>query len=346
MLLEDLDEDEVFVKPEKWFDENNIIIKLGEKIENVDPDNKTITTASGNKVSYDKLILAHGSYCLIPAIEGSKNKGVFALRHLDDLKNIKEHTSKIESVVVVGGGLLGLESAWHLSQLGKKVSILEISNRILPYQLNEDASYIYENVIKQKNIDIIKGKFVRRVLGSSDVEGIEFEDGTKLDAGAVIFAIGICPNRQLVENRGFKLNRGVDVNGKMETGINDVYACGDIAEFNGVVYGNWDAAINMAKVAGANAAGDNKVFKPAVKAYVLSAMDTEIFSTGDLGLDDKDFRAYSNKDYNANFYKKALFKNNMMCGSIIIGDTKDSLKYLRAVKEGATPEEFIEMGIL
>lgn len=346
MLSEEVAQKEFLVKNEEWFQAHRIEMIKGSRVSALDLKAKKIQTENGESVSFDKLILAQGSFCVIPSIPGSKNQGVCSLRNHEDLLKIREQLKTTKKCVVIGGGLLGLEAAWHISQLGIDLSVVEISDRILPYQLNEEGSYIFEKIIQNRNIRIVKEKFVKSIQGEGKVTGVVFEDGEKIACDMVLFAIGICPNIRLLEGKGFTLNRGIKVNDKMETGIENVWACGDVTEFNGIVYGNWEAAINQAKVAGANAAGDAVTFYPPYKAYVLNSMGTEVFSSGDLGLDEKNFQAYVGKDYEQSQYKKAIFRNNRMVGAMLIGESKNSLKYLQGIKNGMSAQDFLKQNLL
>ena len=345
-ISEDIEEKDFLVKPKEWYDENNIKVHTMSKVVSVNPGKKTISLISGKDVAYNKLILANGASSFIPPVQGIDKQGLFVLRDIDDLKSIKEYLSDVEKVCVIGGGLLGLEAAWNISKLDKQVSIIELAKRILPVQLNEEGSFVFERIIDKRGIDIVKGKMAKKILGNGKVTGLEFDDGSKIDADMIIYAIGIRANRELVEGCGFELNRGMVVNSKMETCMDDVWACGDVCEFGGRVYGNWDSAKNQGKVAGANACGDDVEFIPPFRAYVLNSMGTEVFSSGEIGIDKYDYKAYLNKDFESNSYKKALFRNNRMCGTMLIGDTKESLKYLKGIKEGISPKDFLKLDII
>ncbi len=345
-IAEEITDKDFYIKDKSWYEKNNVIVHTKSKVTAVEPGKKSITLLNGEEVKYDKLILAHGASSFIPPVQGFDKTGVFVLRDYEDLIQIKDYLDEINNVAVVGGGLLGLEAAWNISKLGKKVSIIELAKRILPVQLNEEGSFVFERIINKRGIDIVKGKLAKKILGNGKVTGVEFEDGSSLDADMVLYAIGIKANREIVDGCGFELNRGMIVNAKMKTCMEDVWACGDVCEFDGRVYGNWDASKNQGKIAGANACGDDRDFIPPFKAYVLNSMGTEVFSTGDIGIDKFDYKAYLDKDFESNTYKKALFRNNRMCGTMLIGDTKESLKYLRGIKEGISPKDFLKMDII
>ena len=172
---------------------------------------------------------------------------------MEDTEKVKEYAKNCKRAVVIGGGVLGLEAAWGLKLLGIETSVIEMMQRILPKQLDEQGSELLEAAIEQAGEKIFKGVVVSAIEGEEKVTSIALENGQHILADLVIISAGIAPNKELAQNLGLNLGRGIVVNEKMETSIKDIYACGDVAEYNGKIIGLWQVAMEQGKTAGINA---------------------------------------------------------------------------------------------
>lgn len=284
------------------------------------------------EISYDKLIFATGSSSFLPPIPGNDKKGVFTLKDVRDADNIKEAMKKSKNVVVIGGGILGLETASEMKTAGLKVTIVEQRDYLLPLQLDRDSSDILLKNVRNLGIDVLLGKNVTEILGTDKVSGIKLNTNDIVNADLIIISAGTRSNKALAEKAGIAVNKGVIVNEKMETNIKDIYACGDVAELNEKIYGLWPAAIEMGKVAGANACGDNISFKAFTPSVVFDALNTQIFSCGSISSPDKNYEELSLKDDANKTYKKFYFKDKLIVGGILLGDTSNSVKLLSALE--------------
>ncbi|BDR70873.1 hypothetical protein K144313037_22850 [Clostridium tetani] len=328
-----------YLSKENWFEEKNINLILNTAVNNINPVDKKVLLSNGKTLNYDKLILANGGYNFIPPIEGKDKKGVFTLRNLEDSENVKDYAKKIKHATVIGGGLLGLEAAWELRNIGLDVSVIEFFDRLLPRQLDEKAGKLFQDSIKQSNVDIILGDSVVEILGDNSVESIKLKSGKEIKTDMVLFSIGIRSNKELAENCGLKTDKAVIVNEKMETNIDDIYACGDVAEFNGKNYGNWPAAVQMGKVAGANASGDNLNFKDFVSAIIFRAMNTKMFTCGNCA-DNMVNVAY--EDPKNGTYKKLFFEKDILVGATLLGDISSSGKLVEQIKNKTSIKDIIK----
>ena len=205
---------------------------------------------------------------MIP-VEGVDKEGVFTLRNLKDLQAIKNKMKTAKNVVIVGGGLLGLEAAYEISKAGLDVSVVEFNNSLLNKQLDSESSLILKTAVENQNIGVILGDCVTSIVGDNSVSSVKLKSGKTLEADLVLFSTGIAPNKNIADKTNIITNRGILINENMETNIKDIYACGDIAEFRGRVYGNWPAAVEMGKVAGMNAVGESKDSIHLPKCYFL-----------------------------------------------------------------------------
>lgn len=342
-LAKDISDKKLYLKNKDWFEENSINLKLNTKVENILPKENKIVLSDGTCLKYDKLILANGARNFIPPTAGTDKNGVFSLRTINDADEIISYAKDSKKAVVIGGGLLGLEAAWELQNLGLDVTVVEFFQRLLPRQLDEEGAEIFKKQISNCGINVILGDSLVEILGNDNVTNIKLKSGTTLDTDMVLFSVGIRANKELAEKCGIKTDKSVVVNEKMETNIPDIYACGDVAELNGRNYGIWPAAVQMGKVAGINASGDELIFKDFVSSTIFSSMDTNLFSSGYFD-DECDVLSYNNEDNQ--IYKKLFFKDNKLVGCILLGDTSLSIKIVKGIREGYSKEKIISLGLI
>ncbi|SKA87221.1 Flavorubredoxin [Clostridium sp. USBA 49] len=341
-LNKDILDKNFFVTPEDWYDKNNINVTLGVKVESINKDKKTVTLNNGKELSYDKLILATGASNFIPPLKGFENKGVYVLRDIEDAENIKKEMKNAKNAVIVGGGLLGLEAAWEMKNAGLNVSVVELAPRLLPLQLDEEASPLFEQIVAENGITVYTNDAAEEILGEGSVTGLKLKTGKIIDADLILFSVGIRPNKSLAEKAGISVNRGILVNEKMETNIKDIYACGDSAELNGKIYGNWPAAIEMGKIAGSNAVGEEIIFKDFVNSTVFNAINTELFTAGDIYPNEGNIKTLCSANKENKIYKKLFFKDNKLVGAILLNDTKQSVKIMKAIQNAMTINDVIK----
>ncbi|MDW8802983.1 FAD-dependent oxidoreductase [Clostridium sp. A1-XYC3] len=330
-LLGSLEEDKLLIQKKEWYGENNITLNKGIKVVSINTDSKELQLSDGGKADYTKLLLANGASNFVPDINGINKSGVFTLRTLQDARNIAEESSKCKTVLHIGGGILGLELAWVLAQAGKKIIVSELAERLMPRQLDERASELLENAVKNSGIDIMLGSQISEIsVRESGVEGFITNKGEFISCDMVTYSIGVRPNVALLKETDIKVNRGVIVNEKMETNIPDIYAAGDIAEFDGKVYGLWNIAISQGTTAGNNIVGRDSSYKYVSPITTMNAFGLSLFSMGTIEEDKAtDILVEDNDTKN---YKKVFIKNNRVIGAVVIGDTKISTTLKRAIE--------------
>lgn len=320
-LLKALDETSLMIQKKDWYDENNINIYKEAKVKKVDTKNSYVVLENGEKIYYKKLLLANGAKNRRLNINGVDKVGVMNLRTLEDAMNIENTVKNMDCVLQLGGGILGLEMAYVLSRLGKKVILAEISKTIMPKNLDENASRILIKILKDNNIDIHMNTAISEILGDEKVKGVKTKSGATLHCDGVIYSVGAQPNIDILEDSGIETNIGIVVNNKMETNIEDIYASGDVAEFDGKLYGLWNIAMNKGKIAGYNMAGQEELYQQAVPITTLNAFDTSLFSMGIID-ESKATNIIMEKDEDNNIYNKIIIRDNKVIGAIIIGDIK------------------------
>lgn len=332
-----------YLNDKDWYGNNNIEILLREKVVAINSSEKKIITESGLLYNYDKLIIAIGSRPFVPFDGALKKKNVFAIRTYNDAREVFDYSSTIKKAIVIGGGLLGLEAASSLVSKGIRVTIIELADRILPQFLDDESSLYIEKEIKKQGVEILLGKKVKEIIGSDIATGVALESAEIISADMILISIGIRSNIELARKSGIAVDRAVIVNSKMETSVQDIYACGDVSQFKETCVALWMPALKMGKVAGANAAGKEVEYKYDIYPAVLNSFGLRLYSYGSIGTDGTD--VYKEKtviDHTNKKYKKLFFENGVLCGFILINDMLQVQKLSKAVQEKITYQELVE----
>ena len=324
-LGNDLQPEDLLVNKSKWYEENNIQLILGKTVIKVIPEENKIVLDENEEISYENLLIATGSRAFIPPISGSYKEGVFALRNLDDLKNIRAYIKDIDRIIVIGGGLLGIEAAWSLKALGKKVAIVEFAPYLLPKQLDKELGERLADQLRRQDIDVHLPNSVEGIHGDESVSGIRLENGDILKANAILISTGIVPNIDLVKDTTIKTNRGILVDKHLRTNIDNIYAAGDVAEYNGLVLGLWTTGNEQGKIAANSILGEIAEYTHSKPFSSLRIGDIKMFSAGNI-LDFNELYEY--RDESQETIKKLFVKDNRIVGGILFGDisSMNSLK--------------------
>ncbi len=338
LICEDYEEKDLLLNSPEWYEENNIDVRLRKIVEKIDYENRVALLDNGEEIKYKKLLLATGSRPFIPPITGNFKKGFFALRNLKDLSFIQDYLEDRRKVAVIGGGLLGLEAAWSLKELGKEVSIIEFAPHLLSRQLDEEFSIKLEEKLKKEGFNIYLDTAAEEVLGDDNrTDGLRLSTGETLETDAVLISSGVRPDLDLVIDSVVENERGIKVNNKLETNIDEVYAAGDVAQIGETVLGLWTAANEQGKIAGANMSGGNEEYDIPKLFASLNIGDIKLFSAGQISDVDKVYEYENDKTHN-----KIFVKNGKIVGSILFGDTKEMGKYRRAVFGKESIADFIK----
>ena len=326
----ELKEEDLVIRKDSWYEDKNIELILNTRIVDANPEEKTIVTENGQVLSFDKLLIATGSHSFIPPIKGSDKTGVFALRNIDDGANILKYAKDIDDVVVIGGGLLGLEVANALRKTGKKINVVEFFSRLLPRQLDEGGANRLQGIMEKLGLSFRLDAKTSEIAGNERVEEVLLESGEKLPAQMVIISAGVRHNLELAEMLGLNGGRGIAVNEKLETNVPDIFAAGDVAECNEMMYGIWPASTEQGKAAGINMADGEFIYNGTAMANTLKVVGVDVASVGKID-DDENFEAKIVSDEKV--YKKIVFDNNKIIGCIMLGDKKGFNKITKAVAE-------------
>ena len=336
-LAAGLEAEQIAVKEASWYEENNVYQMLGKNVTGIDTQKKEIYTADGAKFKYTKLIYALGSECFIPPIQGAEQPEVIAIRRLSDTRKVTELLPQVKEAVVIGGGVLGLEAAWELKKAHCKVTVLELAPRLMGRQLDEGAGEMIKAVSEAQGIAIHTGVQIEAIEGDGHVTGVRLGDGRVFPAQLVIVSCGVRANTAIAKAAGIETDRAVVVNSRMETNAADVYACGDCAQYQGINYAIWPQAAEEGKVAGANAAGEALEYAGVPAALSFHGMNTALYAIGDNGSNpDLVYRTVEFKDTARKQYEKYYFRNNRLCGVILIGDVSRMAELTEAVGKRAS----------
>lgn len=332
-------DEELLVSKENWYKDKGIQVILRKIVENIDIDKNTIRLDDGQEISYEKLLIATGSRPFIPPINGKYKKGVFALRTLRDLHHLKDYLQSCNDVTIVGGGLLGLEAAWSIKQLGKQVNVIQSGPYLLNKQLDEEIARKLEEKLTQAGIKIFIDSRAQEILGEDTATGLKLNEDNEIATDAVLFSAGVRSNLDLVIDTDIANNRGIKTDNYMKTNIDNIYAAGDVAEVSGMVLGLWTAGNEQGKIAGANMSGKKLAYDQPKIFTNLQIGDIKIFSAGDI----EDFdKVYEYKDKDNDIHHKIFTKNGKIIGVILFGDLKDMNSLRNAVISKLDIKEYIK----
>ena len=321
--------DEIILNSLEWYERNNIRLRLGVRITGVDSAAKTVTGDDGSVTPFDKLLLATGSSPLIPPIEGSTKKGVYVFRNLDDTRALLDCSRSGAKAVVIGGGLLGLEAARGLQVQGCDVTVVHLMDRLMERQLDFTGGSYLKAKMECLGVKVLLTRNTKAILGAEKAEGVEFQDGTSIEADFVVIAAGIRPNAELGRKAGLVVGRGIVVNDHLETSNPDVFAVGECVEHNGVCYGLVAPLLEQGKVLAATITGNRgPVYDGTIQAAKLKIMGVDVFSAGEFGETAPGSDVVRFEDPALGIYKRLTLRENRLAGVILVGETSDSHRYM------------------
>jgi nitrite reductase (NADH) large subunit len=317
----------------EWYEENNITLYTGETVTKVNSDMKVVVTDKERVVPYDELIIATGSVPFILPLPGADKQGVTAFRDIKDTDIMLEASKNYKKAAVIGGGLLGLEAARGLLNLGMDVSVIHIAPTLMERQLDETAGKLLQKELENQGMKFLLEKSTEEIYGTDRVEGLKFKDGTHLEADLVVMAVGIKPNIELAKESGIAVNRGIIVNDYLQTDVPNVYSVGECAEHNGIPYGLVAPLYEQAKVLASHMCGlESAPYKGSVLSTQLKVSGVEVFSAGDFTEDEekKSIKIFDEQD---GIYKKIVLKGNKIVGAVLFGDSKEGNRLFSMIKK-------------
>jgi NAD(P)H-nitrite reductase large subunit len=318
-------------KAHSFWMENNAEVRLGKKAISLNLTEKTVSLEDGEKVAYEKLLLATGGKPFVPKMEGQDKDGVFTFTNIADAQRLAAKLDSIhaKSAVVIGAGLIGISVTEALMKRGLKVTVVELQDKILSLLLDTKASDIVEGVIRKAGVYFATGQSVQKIVGKPENEGVVggviLTKGDKVPCDLVVVAIGVIPRTELVVGTAVKINRGIVVDNFMQTNVPDVYASGDVAEaYDFILNQNrllplWPLAVEEGQVAGYNMAGKKIAYAGGTNMSSLKYFGTPIVSIGLANpRDDPTLEVLVKQDAEHKVYKKLVFKNNVIVGMTLV----------------------------
>ncbi len=342
----EIEQDALYFRPPEWYAERGIHLHLGVRATLLDPAAHRLTLrpcsgqalANGSHVEYDRLLLATGGRPFVPPFEGTDREGVFTLRTLDDALAMKTYARDVRSAAVIGGGLLGLETARALRTAGLETTVIEFAPYLLPRQLDAEGAQVLQALLEAQDLHILTGAATEAILGHERATGVRLKarpeysrrDGRVVGGELVLVSTGIRSRVELAQEAGLEVNRGVVVDEQLRTSGADVYAAGDAAEFEGRVYGIIPAATEQAQVAAANmVAGGSATYSGTTPANTLKIVGIDLTCLGDATATGDEFVILREVDAAAGVYRRLTLRDGKIVGAILLGDTQS----VRPVKQ-------------
>jgi len=324
---------DLLLKKEDWYKKQRISLRLDTAITQINPKSKQVVTQRGDSLKYDKLLLAMGGSPFVPPITGVTKKGVFTLRTIQDAQAILEHITKEGNrVIVIGGGVLGLEAGNALRKQGCKIDVIEFFPRLLPRQMDSEGAGILQAQLEKKGFTFYLGVKTQKITGGKQVDGIRLDDGRDIKGDMVLLSAGIRPTVTVAQDLGIDIDRGVKVDDQLHTSFPDIYAAGDIIQHKNSVYGIWPAAETQGEIAGVNMAGEKRIYRGTTPSNMLKVSGIDLFSIGDIDPEGQR-NSFLHKDKARFIYKKIVLANNRIIGAILYGDTQGRQRIVAAIQE-------------
>ena len=337
--------DEILFRPADFYSQNNIELLLDIKVQHLDLQHKIAQLGNGEQITWNKLLLATGGIPIIPRMRGGNKKGVFTFLTVNDAVAIDEFIKDGFEAVVIGGGLIGISVTEALVKRGVSVTVVEMKDRILNTILDEVASSIAEETIRQAGVRVVTNQTVAKVIGETRAEGVVLDNGERIRCDLVVVAIGVLPRSELVSGTEIKVNRGIVVDRLMSTSYPGVYACGDVAEAYDFVYDTnrltpiWPNAYIGGRVAGYNMAGVRAEYRGGTAMNSLNYFGLDIATAGAVTTPpDRNWEEISRRDDGV--YKKVILGEDLVVGMVFVGDIEKSGMIFSLMRDGVNVADF------
>lgn len=347
--------DDLSLSTTEWYKENNIILNTSELITDINREEKTIHTHLEKKHHYDYLVLATGSAAFVPPIDGVEKEGVFVYRTIEDLDAIMAYAQKIKikgstEAAVLGGGLLGLEAAKAVRDLGLNPHVVEFAPRLMPRQLDKGASDMLQSKIEELNIKVHLNKSTQYIEGEDAITGMMFEEKELLKVDMLVISAGIKPRDELGKACGLEIGvrGGIVVNNKMQTSDPNIFAIGEVALYNHMIYGLVAPGYEMADVAAEQILEGDKTMRESIDMSTqLKLIGVEVASFGDPFIENESVTAIVYQNKLTGIYKRinVTKDSQKLLGGILVGDSSDYNSlfqiYSNSMKLPENPEDLI-----
>jgi len=346
-LADKLELEKVYFKDDDFYKKNDLDLKTNTKVVEIDTEGKRVVFDSGKGETFDKLLIANGGIPIIPGIKVidrsdgkslmleeamQKINGLFTLTTLEDAINIKNYilNKKIKSASILGGGLIGMKTTEAFLELGLKIDLIELADRVLAATFDLKASSILENRIIEQMGSIYKRNTIEEIyIEKNNLSAFKLKDGRTIDSKLVIIAVGVDPDLSLVKKESILTGRGVIVDEYMSTTCKDIYAAGDVAESYDILSNTrrniaiWPLAVRQGFIAGNNMSGGKRSYKGGFFKNSVEILGVPSISMGITNIEKgmgKGFEVFEEFEPLKNFYRKIIVKEGKVIGAILIGN--------------------------
>jgi nitrite reductase (NADH) large subunit len=329
--------DDLTLAPAEWYVNNGIHLHLGDPVQSIDRVHKTVHSFKGITESYDYLILATGSAAFVPPIPGVEKQGVFIYRTIEDLEMMTTHARHAKKGAVIGGGLLGLEAAKAMIDLGiTDTQVIEFAPRLMPRQIDETGSHTLRTKLEALGLTIRTNTNTTEILGDDFISGMQFADNTTIDVDMLVISAGIKPRDELAKLCGLETGHrgGIVVNDHLQTNDPFIFSIGECALYKGMIYGLVAPGYEMADVVASNLTGGQKVFTGYDMSTKLKLIGIDVASFGDPFVSPKEGRSMVWEDTLKGIYKRINISHDgkHLLGGVLVGDAEQYNMLLQTCK--------------
>ncbi|RYZ02520.1 MAG: nitrite reductase small subunit NirD [Myxococcales bacterium] len=341
--------DELLLADANWYKERKIRLLLGERAVRIDRGRRAVLSSSGEWVRFDNVVIATGSAPFVPPIPGVQKPGVFVYRTIEDLEAIREHAKTAKVGAVLGGGLLGLEAAKAVLDLGLPTHVIEFAPRLMPRQLDAAGGRLLAKAVETLGVKVHTSRAATSILGQERAEGLAFKDGETLECDLIVVSAGIRPRDELAREAGLALGErgGILVDDKLRTSDQDIFAIGECALHQNTLYGLVAPGYQMAEVCARVLTGADASFQSVDQSAKLKLLGTDVASFGDPFAESNGERTIAYEDLVKGVYKKLVVSadRTKLVGGVLVGDAGEYAALTQLMRSGeslpAAPEELL-----
>jgi nitrite reductase (NADH) large subunit len=354
-FFENQDAKALEMAPAEWYKENGVTLVVGERVSDIDRNNKTITTSKDRRVPYDHLVLATGSSAFVPPIKGVEKEGVFVYRTIEDLEDMLAYAAKIKAKkpnargAILGGGLLGLEAGKAVMDMGLEAHIVEFASKLMPRQLDSRSSQVLQLKLESIGLNIHLSKATNQILGNGAITGMEFGEDDALDVDMLVISAGIRPRDELGKTSGLEMGArgGIVVDNKMRTSDKNIFAIGEVALYNQMIYGLVAPGYDMATIAVNQILGEDRMMAENIDMSTkLKLIGVDVASFGEPFMPASKGHSVIFENKTQHLYKRinVSLDGKKLLGGILIGDATDyNMLHQVYLNEMAIPEDAAQL---
>jgi len=333
-FFENQDAKALEMAPAEWYKENGITLVVGERVSDINRNNKTIATSKDREFSYDYLVLATGSSAFVPPIKGVEKVGVFVYRTIEDLEDMLAYAAKIKAKkpnargAILGGGLLGLEAGKAVMDMGLEPHIVEFASKLMPRQLDSRSSQVLQLKLESIGLNIHLSKATNQILGNGAITGMEFGEDDTLDVDMLVISAGIRPRDELGKTSGLEMGSrgGIVVDNRMRTSDKNIFAIGEVALYNQMIYGLVAPGYDMASIAVNQILGEDSMMAENIDMSTkLKLIGVDVASFGEPFMPASKGHSVIFENKTEHLYKRinVSLDGKKLLGGILIGDATD-----------------------